>query len=361
MKPQNKHSHAAATKSAKRSEGFRKRTITPLEFVGAVASIATEASTLQKIWVDREMDPGFREKLMFAVARHNDAKYCSWAHHEWAVIEGVSEKELAHIEQLDRTHFDRKTWLAITFVRELIATNFGRVSRARMQQMRACYSAEEIRQITLVARVMDALNLSSNTFDAFLSRLSGRPSPKGRIIDEAHYVRGSLLRLPSAARVLLARIETLHRRGGAPDDRLHQEDGCSVRVSGTRAQTIRAAAQTTRAVAQAGRTGAPRARFAPRTRRSRDLTHAAEREVVLDLKPLAERTYPASARRRRAFSSGSSVGAAPTSGLPWPHSNSTNLTLRKLRLDSEPDVRKSEGGVLNCATATRSLAEIADG
>ena len=111
MKSQNKHPHAAATKSAKRSGGFRKRTITPLEFVGAVTSIATEASTLQKIWVDREMDPGFREKLMFAVARHNDAKYCSWAHHEWAGIEGVSEKELAHIEQLDRTHLDRKTGL----------------------------------------------------------------------------------------------------------------------------------------------------------------------------------------------------------------------------------------------------------
>ena len=185
MKPQNNHPHAAAKKSARRSGGFRKRTITPLEFVGAVTSIATEAPTLQKIWVDREMDPGFREKLMLAVARHNDAKYCSWAHHEWAVIEGVSEKELAHIEQLDRTHFDRKTWLAITFVRELIATNFGRVSRARLQQMRARYSAEEIRQITLVARVMDALNLSSNTFDAFLSRLSGKPSPTGRIIDEA--------------------------------------------------------------------------------------------------------------------------------------------------------------------------------
>ncbi len=185
MKPQNNDPHTAATKSAMRSRGFRKRTITPLEFVGAVASIATEAPTLQKIWVDREMDPGFREKLMVAVARHNDAKYCSWAHHEWAVIEGVSEEELAHIEHLDRTHLDRKTSLAIAFVRELVATNFGRVSRERMQQMRVRYSAEEIRQIALVARVMDALNLSSNTFDAFLSRLSGKPSPKGRIVHEA--------------------------------------------------------------------------------------------------------------------------------------------------------------------------------
>ena len=259
MKPQNKHPHAAATKSAKRSGGFRKRTITPLEFVGAVASIATEAPTLQKIWVDREMDPGFREKLMFAVARHNDAKYCSWAHHEWAVIEGVSEEELAHIEQLDRTHFDRKTWLAITFVRELIATNFGRVSRARMQQMRARYSAEEIRQITSGGQ-------GHGCAQPELEYLRCLPlAPERKALAErpdrrrSDHVRDSLLRLPAVARVLLTLIETLHRRGGAPDDRLHQEDGCPVRVSGTRAQTIRAAAQTTRAGAQASRTGAPRA------------------------------------------------------------------------------------------------------
>ena len=185
MKPPDKNPQATATKSAKHSEGFRKRTITPLQFVGAVTSIATEAPSLRKIWVDREMDPGLREKLMVAVARYNEAKYCSWAHHEWAVIEGVSAKELAHIEQMDCTHVDPKTSLAITFVRELIATNFGRVSKARMQRMRARYSEEEIRQITLVAKVMDALNLSSNTFDAFLSRISGKPSRTGRIIDEA--------------------------------------------------------------------------------------------------------------------------------------------------------------------------------
>jgi hypothetical protein len=62
----------------------------------------------------RELDPCFREKLMLVVARSNDSKYCSWGQHEWAIVEGVSGEALAHVEQMDPAHLDRKTWLAIS-------------------------------------------------------------------------------------------------------------------------------------------------------------------------------------------------------------------------------------------------------
>jgi alkylhydroperoxidase/carboxymuconolactone decarboxylase family protein YurZ len=169
----------------KRANPFRKRTITPLGFVSEVVSIAAEASTFNRVWVKREMNPSFRETLMLAVARRNDSIYCSWAHHEWAAIEGVSEKELAHIEQMDPAHFDRKTWLALSFVRELVTARFGPVPGKLMQQMRSNYTAEEVEQIMLVAKVMDAANRISNTFDALLSRLDGNASRTSGIVDEA--------------------------------------------------------------------------------------------------------------------------------------------------------------------------------
>jgi AhpD family alkylhydroperoxidase len=185
MDPQAQYDEAAEEKADSPRGGFRKRTITPLGFVAAVASIATEAPTLLRVWAMRGLDPGFRETLMLAVARFNDSKYCSWAHHEWALIEGVPEDELAHVEHLDRTHFDPKTWLAVSFVRALVAAEFGPVSKELMQDMQASYTAEEIEEITLVAKVMDALNVSSNTFDAFLSRMSGKPSRNGEVVHEA--------------------------------------------------------------------------------------------------------------------------------------------------------------------------------
>jgi alkylhydroperoxidase family enzyme len=185
MKPQKERGPAAKRKPASLSGAFRKRTTTPLGFIRSVASIATQAPTLYKVWFKRELDPCFRETLMVAVARFNDSKYCSWAHLEWAIIEGAPAEGLASVERMDSAHLDRKTWLAISFVRELVAADFGPVSKQLMKRIRASYTAEEIEEMTLVARVMDALNLGSNTFEAFLSRLGGKPSQNGQVVDEA--------------------------------------------------------------------------------------------------------------------------------------------------------------------------------
>lgn len=195
---------AAGKKSANPAAHFHKRTITPVGFIGDVVSIATEGSTFNKVWVKRELDPRFRETLMLAVARMNDSKYCSWAHREWAAIEGVSEEDIAHIEKLAPSYFDARTRLALSFVRELVAARFGPVPSILMRKMRASYSAEEIEEITLVAKVMDFANRSSNTLDALTSRLSGKPSRSGRVLDEA-IMSGAILCVMPALWVYFSR------------------------------------------------------------------------------------------------------------------------------------------------------------
>jgi AhpD family alkylhydroperoxidase len=195
---------AARKKPAHPVGNFHKRTITPRGFIGDVVSIATEGSTFNKVWVKRELDPQFRETLMLAIARMNDSKYCSWAHREWAAIEGVSEEEIAHIEQLTPSYFDARTRLALSFVLELVAARFGPVSSTLMRKMRATYSAEEIEEITLVAKVMDFANRSSNTLDALTSRLSGKPSRSGRVLDEA-IMSGAILCVMPALWVYFSR------------------------------------------------------------------------------------------------------------------------------------------------------------
>jgi AhpD family alkylhydroperoxidase len=175
---------AAKEKPAAAFAAFRKRTITARDFAGALGSIAAQSPRFYQVWVKHELDPGFREELMLAVAKLNDCKYCSWAHHEWATIDGVSEEELAQIEQMDSASFDRKKWLAISYVRELVAERFGPVSADLEEKMRQNYSTEEIAKIVLVARVMDASNLGANTFDAMRWRLRGTPVKGSRLFDE---------------------------------------------------------------------------------------------------------------------------------------------------------------------------------
>lgn len=192
--PSKSGKHHAASEPAGPA-AFGKRTITPLAFISEVASIAAAAPTFNKIWIRRELDPRFRELLMLAVARSNDSKYCSWAHHEWALIEGVAEKKLLKVERVQDSEFGRRTHLALRFARELVAARFGPVAKELSQQMQAHYTVDEIEEIAFVAKVMDVANVSSNTFDALLSRLGGRPS-NGRIVDEAIMSAAFLCALP---------------------------------------------------------------------------------------------------------------------------------------------------------------------
>ncbi len=184
--------------------GFKKRTITAPQLAGRLASLVPELGTMYRVWVKQEVDPGFREELMLAVSRLNGCRYCSWGHHEWAQISGVSNEELAQLEQLDPSGFDRRKWVAISYVRALVKGDFERVQPELRRAMQHKYSPREIRQIELIANVMDVGNRGSNTFDAMLSRFKGVPAADSRIVDEV-ILSGMFLAIAPVVLVYLAR------------------------------------------------------------------------------------------------------------------------------------------------------------
>jgi AhpD family alkylhydroperoxidase len=141
---------------------------------------------------------------MLAVSRLNGCRYCSWGHYEWAQISGVSNEELAQVEQLDPAGFDRRKWVAISYVRALVKGNFVRVQPELRRAMQHKYSPREIRQIELIANVMDVGNRGSNTFDAMLSRFKGVPATDSRIVDEV-ILSGMFLAIAPVVLVHLAR------------------------------------------------------------------------------------------------------------------------------------------------------------
>ena len=165
--------------------GFRKRTISARDFIGSLWSLVGDAPTIYKIWGKHELDPGFREELMLAVAKLNDCRYCSWGHQEWANMAGVPNEELARIEQVDSEGFDRRKWVAFSYVRAYVSGKPDSVPGELRQEMRDNYTAYEIKEIELVARIMDIGNRGANTWDAMLSRLKGKPAADSHILDEA--------------------------------------------------------------------------------------------------------------------------------------------------------------------------------
>jgi len=93
--------------------GYRKRTMTAREFAGSLYSLAPQAQMLYQIWGKQELDP---------------------------------------------KGFDRAKWVAISYVRALVSANFGRVSPDLREEMTQHYSAHEIKEIELVAQLMDIAN-----------------------------------------------------------------------------------------------------------------------------------------------------------------------------------------------------------
>jgi AhpD family alkylhydroperoxidase len=184
--------------------GFKKRTITAAQLAGRLASLVPELGTMYRVWLKEEVDAGFREELMLAVSQLNGCIYCSWGHHEWAQISGVSNEELARLEQLDPTGFDRRKWVAISYVRALVKENFVRVQPQLRRAMQHKYSAREIRNIELIANVMDVGNRGSNTFDAMRSRLKGAPASDSRVVDEL-ILSGVFLTIAPIVLVFVAR------------------------------------------------------------------------------------------------------------------------------------------------------------
>jgi len=177
---------AAAAKKKLKSPfgGYRKRTITAWEFTCSMISLAGKVSTIYQIWGKHDLDPGFREELMLAVAKLNECRYCTWGHHEWAHLIGIPEEELAQIEQINPEGFDRRKWLALSYVRAFVSAQFGSVPPELHKEMHENYSDHEIKEIELVTRIMDLGNRSANTWDAMLSRLKGNPAADSHIIDE---------------------------------------------------------------------------------------------------------------------------------------------------------------------------------
>jgi AhpD family alkylhydroperoxidase len=155
---------------------------------GSSAALLRRASDIKAIWFDRRLDPAFREELMVSVAAANSCRQCSYAHREWALIEGLPPEELAALERQDPESFDERAWAAVAWVHALAASDFTDVPEAIEANFRAQFSPQEQADIELVARTMTWMNQISNTVDAAVERVKGDPVSGSGVLTELEAV-----------------------------------------------------------------------------------------------------------------------------------------------------------------------------
>jgi AhpD family alkylhydroperoxidase len=155
---------------------------------GSNAALLRRTRDIGAIWFGGRLDPAFREELMVSVAAANSCRQCSYAHREWALIEGLPPDELAALESMDPESFDERTWAAVAWVHALAASDFMDVPEAIDANFRAQFSPREQADIELVARTMTWANQISNTVDAAVDRAKGSPAPGSDVLSELEAV-----------------------------------------------------------------------------------------------------------------------------------------------------------------------------
>ncbi len=154
-------------------------------FVRSTADLARQGRDIGAIWFGRRLEPAFREEIMVAVANANSSRHCSFAHREWALGEGLPKDELAAVEGLRPESLDARTWAAIRWARAVALSDLDDVPADVDAELRRHFDLGEREDLELVVQMMTWLNETSNTVDAFFSRLFGRPVPGSSVLGEA--------------------------------------------------------------------------------------------------------------------------------------------------------------------------------
>lgn len=161
------------------------RTYTLPELFGDLGTVFTRVPALLSIWMAGRLPRALREQVIVAVAQVNACRMCEHAHTRMALEAGVSDAELAALENMDETAFDRRTWLALAHARERTKSDFRPIrndeSRDALVEVLGAQTCDDVED---VARVMTVANRIANTLNALSDRRRRNPIPGSRFFDE---------------------------------------------------------------------------------------------------------------------------------------------------------------------------------
>jgi AhpD family alkylhydroperoxidase len=112
-----------------------------------------------------------RERLMLVVTAVNDCRYCAHYHTKVATRADLSPPEIGHLlaGHMDQVPFGELP--ALLYAQEWARQN-GRFDPAAQQALIETYGPEKAEAIETILRLIRIGNLSGNTFDYWLYRLS---------------------------------------------------------------------------------------------------------------------------------------------------------------------------------------------
>jgi AhpD family alkylhydroperoxidase len=152
---------------------FRKRVYSrPGELFGDLGFILRNRKKLQDARRKGLITEAFRERLMLAVTAVNGCRYCSYFHAKQALNSGMSKDEIERLLSSTVEGCPPEEAAAVLYAQHWAETNACPDPDAG-QRLVEIYGEEKAQVINVMLRMIRIGNLSGNSFDYFLYRISG--------------------------------------------------------------------------------------------------------------------------------------------------------------------------------------------
>lgn len=176
---------------------FTRRIFTWQEFKSTVQEVFGRMDELRRAARGGRISRAFAEKLMLAVTRVNGCRYCAYGHSRAALAAGVPQEEIQCLLAGDLGCFPAEEAVGLAFAQHY-AESRGQVDPAAWQRLVETYGEATAQDILPYLRMITFGNLYGNTFDALLSRLTGKPAPGSSLWSELGVLLGVFVLVPLA-------------------------------------------------------------------------------------------------------------------------------------------------------------------
>ena len=153
--------------------GFRRRIYAgPMQFWRDLYCALAQLRPVLSLSLKSGIAAAFRERIMMVVSGVNRCRHCAYGHEFLAALAGVSKAEISRLLALDLTASPAEEIPALLFAMHWAETD-GRPDSAAKTDLQARYGVAVARQIEAATLMIHIGNRIGNTFDYWLSRLSG--------------------------------------------------------------------------------------------------------------------------------------------------------------------------------------------
>jgi AhpD family alkylhydroperoxidase len=189
------------------SQNFHKRVYKSRQFFGDILFLFGRLPSIINAYSSKRVPWPMAEKIMLAVTAVNGCQHCARFHGALAHISGVEAEEITQLLKMEIgkcvNTYERP---ALQFAQEYAQTERN-PSTENILELKRFYGDVIADDIMLYIRLIMLGNLSFNTFDAFVARLSGKSISHSRLHDE---VIISVLAAPFLA--IVNAFAALHKR-----------------------------------------------------------------------------------------------------------------------------------------------------